>query len=230
MQLLPTSVQSFFTSLVLVFLMGCQHSHLCPYKESQTSSTHLRPPVLFPWSCPAYTGGNGSGVDQAIIITQTSVQFLAGNVKEAWLNCHYPGGAIREVSTRIVHNRVIQVISIQAPTKEIVQVYFDVTSTVAQPSLGVWFFVDSDGIGCTGMIDEEYLRNINPEPWQELVGTNNGTLIYQVDDEIGNGLLGTGAVRHGRKHGTWRYERLIEGAILVEYDMGTKVSEERLPY
>ena len=127
-----------------------------------------------------------------------------------------------------MRNRVIQVVSIQTHAKELMHVYFDITSVVVKPRMGAWVFADIDGMECTGMIDEDYLQNINPEPWQELVGTNSGTLMFQIDDAIGDGLLGTGEVRHGRKHGTWRYERPIEGTILVEYDMGTKVHEKRL--
>lgn len=224
----PSISQTTLASLLLVFLLGCRTRPLGFSDISNARSDRPRPAALFPWSHPAYAGGNGSRVDQAVIITGVSVYFMGRKAKDDWISSHYPDSVVREVRKQIVRHHVIETASIQTPAGEIVQVYFDVTGVVIKPGIGAWYFLGIDGVEYAGMLDEQHLRNTDSQPWLQLVGTSSGTLTYQIDDEIDNGLLATGKVRNGKKHGPWIYERSGEGSIHVEYDMGTRVSEDRL--
>lgn len=217
MRLFSSICQVVIMNLLVLCMFGCVHIRCCPSDFPRPDSA-----LLFPWSCPAYAGGDGTSLDQAVILTGISVQFMARKAKEDWINRYYPGGVTYEVRMKIVQDRVVQIISVQLPSGDLAQVFFDVTGTVTCPGVGAWFFVGSDGVEGAGMIEEQYLRTTDPHPWQQLVGTRSGELIYQLDDEIGNGLLASGKLKDGKQHGAWCYDRAIEGSMCVEYDMGTE--------
>lgn len=197
-------------------LLGCRSGHYST-ENLLSPSSPSKQTTLFPWSSPYYAGGDGTSLERAVILKGTSVQFMARKAKKDWIKCHYPSGVIRNVHIQIVQSHVIQTIVLQMPSGEITRVYFDVTGVIVKPDLGAWFFVGDNGLEYAGMIDEEYFHESALPPWQQLVGTNSGTLIYQVDDEIGNGLFATGKLKHGKEHGVWHYERPVEGIMRKEY-------------
>lgn len=216
-------------SLCIPYFSGCQHTCDFSINNRLLDSASLRSGALFEWSCPSYEGGDGTSLDQAVILRGISVKSMAREAKKNWLNIHYPDHVIYEVKHQISRFRVFDIISIEKQSGEkLLDVYFDVTEAVTKPSLGMWFFLyDNNEEYVAGMINEDYVFSTysGPEPWEYLIGRNSGTLIYQIDDEVENGLLAIGEFKDGVKNGIWKYERR-EGSRHVKYNMGTNISEK----
>ena len=184
---------------------------------------HTNPKLLFEWSRPALSGGDGSTTDQAIVLNDISTFYIGGQVQTEWIKKHYPEGAIRGVREDILNNRIIKEIIIETAPARTNSVFFDVTAVQMKPGLGMWYFVSDDGYwSCADMITEEWFDRGSEMFWQPKVGERNGKIICQVDDEVGNGLLMVGNLKRGKIHGTWATMRPVEGLVTEEYIEGQK--------
>ena len=188
-----------------------------------SSCHHPNPDLLFEWSCPTLSGGDGSTPDQAIILKNISTFYIGRQVQAEWIKTHYPEGAIRDVREDIFKNRIIKEMIIEAAPDRTNSVFFDVTELQMKPDLGVWYFISDDGCWSrAGMITIEDLHLGSSTPWQPIIGERSGKIICQVDDQVGDGLVQVGELKGGKKHGIWKSMRPLEGLMTEEYIEGQK--------
>ena len=184
---------------------------------------HTSPNLLFEWSRPALSGGDGSTPDQAIVLNGISTLYIGGRVQDEWINKHYPESAIRDVRESILNNRIIKEIIIETSPARTNNVFFDITAVQMKPGLGMWYFVSDDGYwSCADMITEEWFDQGSEMFWQPIVGERNGKIICQVDDQVGDGLVQVGELKRGKKHGIWKSMRPLEGLMTEEYIEGQR--------
>jgi hypothetical protein len=211
----------YYIVLLGICLAGCSHKGQFPHGNVLTDSVeHVFANTLFPWSCPSFQGGDGTSLEQAVVLSGNSVRFIADRARNDWISRNHPSDKISGSRILITGGEVVEIISIQTFSGASRELFFDITQIVSKPELGAWYFVATNGLERAGVIEEEYLSGTKTEPWKDAVDQMSGSLIYQIDDEIGNGMLATGELRYGEMHGTWYYERQTEGPLLIDYNMG----------
>lgn len=182
---------------------------------------------LFSWSDPHLVSGDGKRAETSVVFSGVEVFYQGRQAIEEWLKRTYPKASIAGVETEILNHRVLRVITLKDSDGQETKAYIDMTSFVCKPNLGQWFLLAENGDSWGGELTEEYLQgHKGSRPWEDVIAANDAVLVFQVDDEKGNGLLGWGKFRNGMKNGTWTFSRQKDGLVREGYDMGVKVKED----
>jgi hypothetical protein len=104
----------YYIVLLGICLAGCSHKGQFPHGNVLTDSVeHVFANTLFPWSCPSFQGGDGTSLEQAVVLSGNSVRFIADRARNDWISRNHPSDKISGSRILITGGEVVEIISIQ---------------------------------------------------------------------------------------------------------------------
>lgn len=187
--------------------------------SSQRKAVH-RPEPLFPPTSVFYSGGDGSSISNAVIITGTMSSRVGVDAEKYWYNHQHGWTPVTKQALLDSDGRHYDAITFQ-PDGAPVTVYYDISDFFGKDRSGAWRFVDSeDNTVLRGDISDMDAALGIIHPWSDAVAKRSGELVYQYGPTVESaGSIHVGPVVDGRLHGTW-----------IVYSFGTPTGPIQMDY
>lgn len=206
---------------VLVVAFGCQ-----PMQQSADVAVKpiSNPRLLYPWSVVKYNIRDISENISIIDIEGLQTPYLGYLAERNYIKVNYPELEIKSQSVLTMGNRYIDKFQLESGGMDVLSLWFDATEFYGASTMGRWLVEYDDGSSETGYLQEGDLEQLWMGNVNILLGRVNatGTLTYQIEDEMNNGLWGSGKILDGLVHGEWRLWRQSEGQVYANYLHGVQ--------
>lgn len=196
-----SATKSLILCALLLSLPACRTEWAI--RRSEGRPADRLPSLLMPRPSVSCEGGDGTSIEQAVVIVGAPSAELGSKAERKWVEDNHPGFAMTKQVLLQQEERSFDVLHLQTRSGERRTVYFDITDFFDKDQVGRWSFEARSGEQFEGNIGAFDLPVQKHRPWLRMIGERSGRLTYQIEEYLNSSLVVSVNVRNGEFDGIW---------------------------